>query len=284
MPRHGGATLCAAKPVFVDCDPHSYTIDAAKVEAAITNRTKAIVAVHLYGQPADMDPLIEIADKHGIALVEDCAHSDIAEYKGRKVGGLSTASSFSFYPSKNLGSYGEAGAAMTNAEELAGKFRTMRNQGASSKYSHIMPGHNYRMESIQGAVLGVKLKYLRQWTEARRKVAGLYNEILKDLDTITLPVEMPYAKAVYHLYVIRTNDNRRDALAEYLNEKDISTGLHYPIPLHLQPCFASLGYKKGDFPISENLAENCLSLPMYPELTEDQIGYVCGTIREFYRR
>jgi len=284
-----GATLCGAKPVFVDCEPDSYNIDPAKAEKAITKKTKAIVAVHLYGQPADMDPLNEIARKHNIYLVEDCAQSHLAEYKGNKTGGLSEAASFSYYPGKNLGAYGEGGAVTTNNPEIAQKVKMIRDHGAVQKYNHEIFGHNYRMEGIQGAVLGVKLKHLDKWTDGRRRVAAKYRELLGDLKNIKVPVEMPYAKHVYHLYVIQVrsgdkqNDNqKRDALQKYLGDNGISTGLHYPIPLHVQPCFRDLNYKKGDFPVTEQLAETGLSLPMYPELKDDQIEYVCSKIKEFF--
>jgi dTDP-4-amino-4,6-dideoxygalactose transaminase len=283
-----GATLCSAKPVFVDCEQNSYNIDPKKVEAAITKRTKAIVAVHLYGQSADMDPLREIAKKYNVFLVEDCAQAHLAEYKGLKVGGLSEAASFSYYPGKNLGAYGEGGAVTTNNEEVARKVKMIRDHGAIQKYNHEIFGHNYRMEGIQGAVLGVKLKHLEKWTEGRRRVAVKYKEKLKDFSNIKLPDEMPYAKHVYHLYVIqvggdkkKTDSGKRDALQKYLGENGISTGLHYPIPLHVQPCFKDLNYKKGDFPSTEQLAETGLSLPMYPELKDEQIEYVCSKIREF---
>jgi dTDP-4-amino-4,6-dideoxygalactose transaminase len=286
-----GATLCGATPVFVDCHSESYNIDPSKVEAAITPKTKAIVAVHLYGQPADMDPLIEIAKKHNIILVEDCAQSHIAEYKGKRVGALGYASSFSFYPGKNLGAYGEGGAVMTDNEELAKKFKMIRDHGAEQKYYHQMFGHNYRMEGIQGAVLGVKLRHLDDWTNGRRSVAKKYYELLKDVESLILPKEMDYAKHVYHLFVVqvKSSDNNqrtvvRDELQKFLGENGIATGLHYPIPLHLQPCFSHLGYKKGDFPVTEALAEQGLSLPMYPEMTDEQIEYVCGKIKEFFKK
>jgi len=195
-----------------------------------------------------------------------------------------------FYPGKNLGAYGEAGAVTTNDDELAQKFRMIRDHGSVKKYTHVLLGHNYRMESIQGAVLKVKLKYLEKWTEERRRVASRYRELLSDLEEIKLPVEMPYAKHVYHLFVIQVNskpDKRqevRDKLQRFLNENGIGTGLHYPVPLHLQPCFKELGYKRGDFPVSEQLAESGLSLPIYPELTDEQIEYVAEKIREFFRR
>jgi dTDP-4-amino-4,6-dideoxygalactose transaminase len=236
-----------------------------------------------------MDALNAIAKKHNIFLVEDCAQSHLAEYKGKKVGALSTASSFSFYPGKNLGAYGEAGAAMTNDEQLAKKFKMMREHGSDKKYFHELYGHNYRMEGIQGAVLGVKLKHLNDWTEGRRRVAKKYNELLKDVKQIKLPKEMDYAKHVYHLFVIQVlNDGKasrtenRDALQKHLGEKGVSTGLHYPIPLHEQPCFAHLGYKKGAFPHSEQLAEQGLSLPMFAEMTDEQIQYVVDSVRSFF--
>lgn len=302
-----GATLCGAKPVFVDCHPESYNIDPQKIISAITPKTKAIVAVHLYGQPADVDGIKEVLksidfeevsngvflnSKSGqkIYLVEDCAQSHLAESKGLKVGTLGIASSWSFYPGKNLGAYGEGGAVMTNDDELAKKFKMMRDHGAEEKYVHRIYGHNYRMEAIQGAVLGVKLNYIERWTESRRNVAKKYYEILKDIEELVIPKEMDYAKHVYHLFVIKLKKEfvnekiNRNQLQKFLHEKGISTGLHYPIPLHLQPCFENLGYKKGDFPVSEDLAENCLSLPMYPELTEEQIDYVGSSIKEFFRK
>lgn len=275
-----GATLCGATPVFADCDAENYNIDPAKVEAKITPRTKAIVAVHLYGQPADMDPLNEIARKHKIALVEDCAQSHFAEYKGKRTGGLSVASSYSFYPGKNLGAYGEGGAVATNDAELARKFKMIRDHGAEKKYYHEVYGHNYRMEGIQGAVLGVKLRHLGAWTEARRKNAAMYNAALKGIPGVVTPREMPYAKHVYHLYVIRVP--RRDDLQKHLEDKGVATGLHYPVPLHVQHAFKHLGYKEGDFPVTEKAAKEILSLPMFPELTAEQIAYVADAIREFY--
>jgi dTDP-4-amino-4,6-dideoxygalactose transaminase len=276
-----GATLCGAKPVFVDCEPVSYNIDAKKIEAAITPRTKAIVAVHLYGQPADFDEIKRVALKHNIIVAEDCAQSHAAEYKGKKVGTLGVASSFSFYPGKNLGAYGEAGAAMTNDESLAKTFHMIRDHGTEHKYSHEIYGHNYRMDGFQGAVLGVKLNYLSEWTEKRRAHAAAYRNLLAGIGDIILPQEMPYAKHVYHLFVIQTT--HRDALQKYLTERGIGTGLHYPIPLHLQNCFQHLGYKNGDFPVAENLAKCCLSLPMFAELSDTQIEYVTSSIRSYFR-
>ncbi|HEY6907046.1 MAG TPA: DegT/DnrJ/EryC1/StrS family aminotransferase [Ignavibacteriaceae bacterium] len=285
-----GATLCGATPVFVDCHPESYNIDPAKVEKAITKKTKAIVAVHLYGQPADMDPLREIAKRRNLFFVEDAAQAHLAEYKGKRVGGLSDACSFSFYPGKNLGAYGEGGAVTTNNDEVFDYMKKIREHGQSHKYYHATFGHNYRMEGIQGAVLGVKLRYLPEWTDGRRRAAAKYGELLGDLDTIVLPKEMSWAKHVYHLYVIRVKPGKqgkksetRDNLQKFLNDQGIATGLHYPVPLHKQECFSSLGYKSGDFPVTEELAETGLSLPMFPELNDEQISYVAGKIKEFFK-
>ena len=281
-----GATLCGATPVFVDCHPESYNLDPAKVEAAITAKTKAIVAVHLYGQAADMDALRRIALKHNLYLVEDAAQAHLAEYKGNPVGGLSNAASFSFYPGKNLGAYGEAGAAVTNDDDVAAKMKLLREHGQSKKYYHDTFGHNYRMEGIQGAVLGVKLKYLHEWTDSRRSVARKYNELLSDLDYLTLPSEMDYGKHVYHLYVLKVGDSDselRDELGNYLKEQDIHTGMHYPVPLHMQKCFTHLGYNQGDFPVTEKLASTGISLPMYPDLTDAQIEYVCDKVKCFFK-
>ena len=286
-----GVTLCGANPVLVDCHPSSYNLDPEKVEAAITDKTKAIVAVHLYGQPAEMKKLQEISNRHNLVLVEDAAQAHLAEYNGVKVGGLSRGSSFSFYPGKNLGAYGEAGAVLTNDDQLFDKMKMMREHGQSQKYYHDTFGHNYRMEGIQGAVLGVKLKHLADWTEGRRRVAAKYKELLRDVEQIKLPMEMPNVKHVYHLFVIQVDGNnkenrqkKRDNLQQFLKDKAIATGLHYAIPLHEQKCFNSLGYSKGDFPVTEQLAESGLSLPMYPELNNDQIEYVADSVKEFFSK
>lgn len=286
-----GATLCGATPVFVDCHPESHNIDPAKIEAAITKKTKAIVAVHLYGQSADLDPLKEVARKHDLILVEDAAQAHLAEYKGKPIGGLTAAASFSYYPGKNLGAYGEGGAVTTNDEALYNKIKKLREHGQSQKYYHDTYGHNYRMEGIQGAVLGVKLKHLSKWTDARRSVAAKYNAGLKDIAKVITPKEMAYAKHVYHLYVIQLNDGNldassqlRDKLKDFLTQNGVNVGLHYPIPLHMQECFKGLGYKKGDFPNSERIAEAGLSLPMFPEMSDEQINYVIGKIKEFFNK
>ena len=286
-----GATLCGATPVFVDCHPESYNIDPAKIEAAITKKTKAIVAVHLYGQSADLDPLKEIARKHDLILVEDAAQAHLAEYNGKPIGGLTAAASFSYYPGKNLGAYGEGGAVTTNDEALYNKIKKLREHGQSQKYYHDTFGHNYRMEGIQGAVLGVKLKHLSKWTDARRSVAAKYNAGLKDVTKVIPPKEMTYAKHVYHLYVIQLNDGSleassqlRDKLKDFLTQNGVNVGLHYPIPLHMQECFKGLGYKKGDFPNSERIAEAGLSLPMFPEMSDEQINYVIEKVKEFFNK
>jgi dTDP-4-amino-4,6-dideoxygalactose transaminase len=285
-----GATLCGAKPIFVDCHPESYNIDPAKVEEKITSKTKAIVAVHLYGQSADLDPLKEIAKKHNLILVEDAAQAHLAEYNGKPIGGLTAAASFSYYPGKNLGAFGEGGAVTTNDEDLFKRVKKLREHGQSQKYYHDSFGHNYRMEGIQGAVLGVKLKHLNKWTDARRSVAAKYNKGLNGINSIITPKEMSYAKHVYHLYVIQLNvgdlqksNQLRDKLKDYLTEQGVSVGLHYPIPLHEQKCFEGLGYKKGDFPNSERIAEAGLSLPMYPEMTDEQINYVIDKIKSYFK-
>jgi len=285
-----GATLCGAKPVFVDCHPKSYNIDPSKVERAITKKTKAIVAVHLYGQPADMDALKKITEEYKIHLVEDAAQAHLAKYRGKKVGGLSEVTSFSFYPGKNLGAYGEAGAVVTNDEDIFNKVKKLREHGQSKKYYHDSFGHNYRMEGIQGAVLNVKLKYIEKWTDDRRRVAQRYKDLLGNCEQIILPSEMPDHEHVYHLYVIKVNKGNiqknheaRDGLQAYLQDKKISTGLHYPVPLHLQECFKYLDYKKGDFPETEMLAKSGLSLPIYPELTNEQIEYVSDAILKYFK-
>lgn len=279
-----GATLCGATPVFVDCQTDSYNIDPDSVEKAITSKTKAIVAVHLYGQPADMDAINQIGEKYNIPVVEDAAQAHNAEYKSKKVGGLGLASSFSFYPGKNLGAYGEAGAVCTNDDKIAEKIRIMRDHGAVEKYSHVSFGHNYRMEGIQGAVLGVKLKYLDQWTNARRQAIETYRKLLADIENILLPVEVDYAKHVYHLFVIQVLDSKRDKLRQYLSDNGIASGLHYPIPLHLQKCFKYLGYSKGYMPNSEVIASNGLSLPIFPEIKSIQIEYIVDKIRIFFAK
>lgn len=271
--------LAGAKPVLVDIDEESYNIDVSKIEAAITNRTKAIIPVHLYGQSCDLDPIMNIANKHGLRVIEDACQAHLAEYKGECVGSFGVAAGFSFYPGKNLGAYGEAGAVVTNDTDLFQTLSKLRDHGQSEKYHHELLGHNYRMDGIQGAVLEVKLRHLKAWTEARQRNARRYNERLKGIRHLRTPVEMPYARHVYHLYVIRVAD--RDGLQKHLQERGISTGLHYPVPLHRQKALQFFGHSEGDFPVTERAAKEILSLPMFAELTGEQIDFVCDTIGDY---
>ncbi|MGA3187014.1 MAG: DegT/DnrJ/EryC1/StrS family aminotransferase [Bryobacteraceae bacterium] len=266
---------CGARPVYVDIDPASFTIDPARIEEAITARTKAILPVHLYGQPADMDPILAIAKRHNLIVIEDAAQAHGAEYKGRRVGSIGDMGCFSFYPGKNLGAYGEGGAVTTNNDDCAKAIRTLRDWGQSRKYHHDLRGFNYRLEGMQGAILGVKLKHLERWTEARRTNAALYTEYLAGADVAT-PVEMDYSRHVYHVYAIRTGS--REALAQELNAQGVQTGIHYPIPVHLQKAYADSAYKLGDFPHAERAANEVLSLPMFPELTEEQVRQAAGAV------
>lgn len=264
-----------AKTVFVDIDPQTFTMDVKSIEAAITERTKAIIPVHLYGQPADMDPILEIAKRHNLVVIEDACQAHGAEYKGRRVGSLGDMGCFSFYPGKNLGAYGEGGMVVTNNGEYNRTLRMLRDWGAEQKYHHVLKGYNYRLEGIQGAVLRVKLKYLEEWTESRRAAAAYYDQLLKGLGIVT-PTAMSYARHVYHVFAIRTNN--RSEWQQALQAKGIQTGIHYPIPIHLLPAYADLGYQVGDFPHSEKAANEVLSLPMFAELTRAQCEEVCDAI------
>jgi dTDP-4-amino-4,6-dideoxygalactose transaminase len=274
--RYTGAT-----PVFVDVDLQSYTMDPAQIEAAITPRTKAIVPVHLYGQAADMDPILAIAEKHGIKVIEDACQAHGTEYKGRRVGALGFAGAFSFYPGKNLGAYGEGGIAVTNDAAAAKAMRMLRDWGQEEKYNHTLKGYNYRMDGIQGAILRVKLRYLPAWTEARRLRGSAYAQLLGDNSGIVIPAEMPYSRHVYHVYAIRTQ--ARETLQQLLRNEGIQTGIHYPIPVHLQPAHADLGYRKGDFPNAEIAANEVLSLPMYPELPFAQLEQVASALNHKFQ-
>jgi dTDP-4-amino-4,6-dideoxygalactose transaminase len=265
-----------AKPVFVDIDPRSFTIDVGKIEAAVTKSTRAILPVHLYGQPADMDPILDIARRHRLIVIEDAAQAHGATYKGRRTGSMGDLACFSFYPGKNLGAYGEAGMVVTNNQAYDRTVRMLRDWGQEKKYLHVLKGYNYRMEGIQGAILRVKLRHLEDWTEARCEHAALYKELLSD-DIVQTPEEMPYSRHVYHVYAVRTKG--RSALQQALNEMRIQTGIHYPIPIHLLPAYGDLGYGRGSFPVSEQLAEEELSLPMFAELKADQIQQIASVIR-----
>lgn len=264
-----------ATPVFVDIDPVTFTMDPNLIEAAITPRTKAIIPVHLYGQAADMDPIVEIARKHKLVVVEDACQAHAAEYKGRRVGSLGDMACFSFYPGKNLGAYGEGGMVVTNSPEYAKTIRMLRDWGAEKKYQHVLKGYNFRLEGIQGAVLRVKLKYLESWTEGRRAAASRYDEILAGSDYPT-PVQLSHNRHVYHVYAIRTSD--RQTLQESLLAQGVQTGIHYPTPVHLLASHEDLGYRRGQFPHAETAANEVLSLPMFPELTEAQTTQVADAL------
>jgi dTDP-4-amino-4,6-dideoxygalactose transaminase len=264
-----------ATPVFVDIDPVSYMIDTTGIEAAITPRTKAILPVHLYGQPADMDPIMAIAKRHGLAVIEDAAQAHGAEYKGRRVGSIGDLGCFSFYPGKNLGAYGEGGAVTTNNPELARRVRMLRDWGAERRYHHDIKGFNYRLEGMQGAVLRVKMQYIEEWTEARRAHATHYDELLSKAG-FAAPVALPERRHVYHIYPICHPE--RDSIQAFLNDRGVSTGVHYPIPVHLQQAFAELGHKEGDFPHAEAVAREELSLPMFPELRPEQQDQVVAAL------
>lgn len=270
-----------AKPVYADIEDATFNLDPKLVERAMTPRTKAIMPVHLYGHPFDIDPLLAIARKHSLPLVEDAAQAHAARYKGRMVGTFGEISCYSFYPGKNLGACGEGGALLTNNAAFAARARSLREHGSTVRYYHDEVGFNYRMEGIQGAVLGIKLKHLDKWTAERRRVAARYNELLANTP-LQLPREAGYAESAYHLYVVR--HPRRDDLKKHLEANKVGCALHYPLPLHLQKCYASLGYKQGDFPVTEKAARECLSLPIYPELTDAQIQRVVSVIKEFFAK
>ena len=269
-----------AKPVYVDIEEATFNLDPSQVERAITPRTKAILPVHLYGHPCDLDPLLQICRGHNLKLVEDAAQAHGATYRGRPVGTFGSLGMFSFYPAKNLGACGEGGALVTNDAALAARARSLRDHGSTVRYFHDEIGFNYRMEGIQGAVLGVKLKHLARWNAERRRVAARYHELLADTP-LRLPREAAYAQSVFHLYV--TRHERRDELKRHLEANRIGHSLHYPLPLHLQKCYASLGHQAGDFPVAEKAARECLGLPIYPELSDAQIERVARVIKEFFR-
>ena len=269
-----------ARPVFVDVDAETYTMAPAAIERAITSRTKAIVPVHLYGHPADMDPILEIARRRGLVVIEDAAQAHGAEYKGRRCGSMGAMAAFSFYPGKNLGAYGEGGAVVTSDPDLARKVRVMRSWGEERRYEHSVKGFNYRMDGIQGAILRVKLRHLETWTEARRTRAAEYARAFAG-SGLALPVERPQCRHVYHVYAVRLS--ARDATRMALQDAGIQTGVHYPIPVHLQPAHADLGYGPGDFPVSEAAASQVLSLPMFPEMTTEQVHTVVAAVREAER-
>jgi dTDP-4-amino-4,6-dideoxygalactose transaminase len=267
-----------AKPVLADVDADTFTMDVAAVEKAITPRTKAIIPVHLYGQPADMDPILQLAQRHRLVVIEDACQAHGARYKGKRTGSLGHAAAFSFYPGKNLGAYGDGGAVVTSDSAVAKRLEMLRNYGQREKYQHMFRGFNRRLDTLQAAVLRIKLKHLEEWNEARRQHAKSYSRLLAQTG-IVVPRASAASESVWHLYVIRID--QRDALKEHLATRGISVGIHYPIPIHLQPAYRDLGYQHGDFPITEVYARQILSLPMYPELKPEIICRVAETISEF---
>jgi dTDP-4-amino-4,6-dideoxygalactose transaminase len=266
-----------ARPILVDIDPRTFNIDVSQIEAAITPRTKAILPVHLFGQSADMDPLLAIARRHGLVVIEDAAQAHGGEYKGRRVGSMGDMACFSFYPGKNLGAYGDAGIVVTSNPEYTRKIRMLRDWGAEKKYEHVLKGFNYRLETIQAAVLRVKLRHLEVWTEARRQAAAHYNKLLAGTG-LPAPFAMADARHVYHVFATRVQ--RRNEVQDFMRRKGIETGIHYPTPVHLLPAYADLGYRRGDFPHSEAAANEVLSLPIYPELSTAAQISVIDTLAE----
>jgi dTDP-4-amino-4,6-dideoxygalactose transaminase len=273
-------TLTGAKVVFVDCDEKTYNIDVKKLEQSITNRTKAIIPVHLYGQPADMEPILEIARKYNLKVIEDAAQAHGAKYKGLKIGTIGDCACFSFYPGKNLGAYGDAGAIVTNNYELAQKMRMFANHGRKEKYNHVFEGINSRLDGLQAAILDIKLKHLEQWVERRKTIARMYDEGLKN--TVITPYVLPGARHVYHLYVIRIKN--RDRVREFLAEKGISTGIHYPTPLPFLEAYSYLGHKPADFPVVYSIKDELLSLPIHGDMTDEQVECVIEQLNDIMRK
>jgi dTDP-4-amino-4,6-dideoxygalactose transaminase len=267
-----------ATPVLVDIDPQTYTLDVSLLSRAIGDRTRAIIPVHLYGQPADMDPILDLARRRGLVVIEDACQAHGARYKGRRVGSLADAAAFSFYPAKNLGAYGDGGMIVTNDERLAASARMLRNYGQREKYHHVVRGYNRRLDTLQASALRIKLKHLDSWNARRRQHADRYRQLLDTRDVVA-PQEAGYAESVWHLFVVRAAE--RDALAAALASCGIATGIHYPVPVHLQPAYSDLGYRRGDFPVTERYADQILSLPMYAELTDEIIEYVADSLKGF---
>ncbi len=279
----GCVARLGAKSVFVEIDPRTYNIDASKIEAAITPRTKAIIPVHLFGQMADMDPIMEVANRHNLIVIEDAAQAIGSEYKGRRAGSIGHMGCFSFFPSKNLGGFGDAGMVVTNDAKLAEQLNLLRAHGAKPKYYHKVVGGNFRLDALQAAILRIKLQYLDGWTEGRQRNAATYRRLFKEagLDKIVgLPVELPNVRHIYNQFVVRFP--RRDALMDHLKKHQIGCEVYYPVPMHVQECFADLGYKAGDFPLSEAAAHESLAIPIYPELTEAMLQSVVNAIQAFY--
>lgn len=273
-------SMVGARPVFADINPQTYNIDPLKIAEKITVKTKAIIPVHLFGQPVDIDPIKKIAQKHGLKILEDACQAHGARYNGRRVGTFGDIAAFSFFPGKNLGAYGDGGGIITNNKDLAEKAFLYHVYGGKDKYNYSMLGFNSRLDTLQAAILTVKLKYLDEWTDKRRQNAELYNKFLSGLPVIT-PMVLDNTLSAFHLYVIKTD--KRDNLMKYLNSKGVATGVHYPIPIHLQAAYKELGYNRGDFPNTEMASDQILSLPMCPELREDEIKYIAQTIKEFFK-
>ncbi len=263
---------------LVEVDPRTYNMDPNQIESAITARTKALIPVHLYGQPADMNPIMDIAHKHGLKVIEDCAQAHGAKYHGQKAGTFGDAACFSFYPGKNLGAYGDGGAIVTNDDGIADRVKLLRNHGSSEKYVHEIEGYCRRLDNLQAAVLGVKLPYLDEWNAARRRAAALYDQLLAEVPDVVTPYVLPGVEPVYHLYVIQISN--RDQVQTALKEQGVETGIHYPIPLHQQPAYKNLGYKPEDFPVSTMLGPRILSLPMFGDITEEQIRTVVAELSQ----
>jgi dTDP-4-amino-4,6-dideoxygalactose transaminase len=279
-PTASAISFAGARPVFVDIDPETYNMDPARLEGCLrkgSSKVKAVIPVHLYGHPADMDPIMDIARSHGLKVIEDACQAHGAMYKGKRAGSVGDAGCFSFYPTKNLGAYGDGGMVVTDDGDMAEKVRMLRNYGEKSKYHNVIKGFNSRLDELQAAMLRVKLRHLEEYNEKRRSLAALYARLLTGGPS-KLPVEKEYAGHVYHLYVIRVKE--RDRLRQSLGDRGIATSVHYPRPLHLQPTYSELGHKEGDFPLSERACSEVLSLPMYPELDEEQVDYVCRALEE----
>jgi dTDP-4-amino-4,6-dideoxygalactose transaminase len=271
-----------ARPVLVDCDPETYNIDPAQIEARLTSRTRVILPVHLYGRPAAMDEINSLARKYRLQVVEDACQAHGALYRDRRCGSLGRAGCFSFYPGKNLGAYGDGGGVVTDSLKTAEKIRVLRNYGSRKKYYHREKGFNSRLDTIQAAVLNVKLRHLEEWNRRRRVAAALYTELLRDIPGLVLPAAAPGLTPVFHLYVIRVR--RRNRVLRELRSRGIGAGIHYPIPLHLLRCHRDLGYRKGDFPVTEKLSREILSLPLFPEITSAQVNYVASALKAAWKR
>lgn len=278
VPTASAISLVGAKPALVDVDPASFNLDPAKLEAAITPRTRAIIPVHLYGQAADMDPILQIARRHNLAVIEDAAQGHGATYRGKKLGTLGHIGCFSFYPSKNLGACGDGGAIVTNDDQLAERARMLRNYGERQRYFHKIKGSNSRLDEIQAAILRVKLRHLDSWNKRRRQIADLYNREITN-PMIKKPAEMSYGSHNYHLYVIRCE--RREELQQHLADRGIKTLIHYPIPIHLQEAYSDLNHRRGDYPVAEKCADEVLSLPIFPELSDQEAHYVAQCVNSF---